>query len=349
LVQSIVRLSRSDSVTAYITAVEGRIGALSRAHTLLAQSRWQGTDLARLVDEELAPYRTADPQRIVAKGPEVLLEPGTAQTLALALHELSTNAAKYGALSQTSGRLVVNWDLRPDKLLLSWTERGGPELHPPKSSGFGVRVIRASIERQLEGEARFEWPPEGLECNLSVPRGEKIGVPTHRVDRRRNGGDPGHSPSFQLSPGNRILVVEDEILLAMMMHDILIEFGFVVVGPFNRLSEAMVAAALQEIDAGIIDVNLAGQMAYPVADVLAGRRLPFVFVTGYGSESIESRFAGVPVIGKPVRRDVLESIFSPAGTNSSIRHLDIGRSGKGHFAPQSAVGHPTNGDQRRQS
>src|SRR5262249_29503970 len=99
LVQSIVSVTRSDNIKSYIAAVDGRIGALARAHTLLAQSRWQGADLARLVGEELAPFRTGGAERITAIGPDVSLEPRTAQTLALALHELSTNAAKYGALS----------------------------------------------------------------------------------------------------------------------------------------------------------------------------------------------------------------------------------------------------------
>src|SRR5204863_2143754 len=94
LVQSIVRLTRADNIKSYIAAVDGRIGALARAHTLLAQSRWQGADLARLVEEELAAYRVGDTQKIMASGPDVSLEPRTAQTLALALHELSTNAAK---------------------------------------------------------------------------------------------------------------------------------------------------------------------------------------------------------------------------------------------------------------
>jgi PAS domain S-box-containing protein len=124
LVQSIVRLTRSESIKSYIAAVDGRIGALARAHTLLAQSRWQGADLTRLVDEELAPYRTLDAEKVVVSGPDVSLEPRTAQTLGLALHELSTNAAKYGALSEPTGRVHLSWELRPHHLFLQWTESG---------------------------------------------------------------------------------------------------------------------------------------------------------------------------------------------------------------------------------
>ncbi len=312
LVQSIVRLTRADTIKSYIAAVDGRIGALSRAHTLLAQNRWQGADLARLVHEELAPYRVDDAEKIAATGPDISLEPRTAQTLALALHELSTNAAKYGALSVMSGRVQVTWELQPESLILRWTESGGPASLPPASPGFGIRMISASIEGQLEGEAAFYWRPEGLHCRLAVPRGDKIEPLGRQAGANRTRGQEKPALPLRLKSGNRILLVEDEILVAMMMKDILTELGFSVVGPFSRLAEAMVAAVHDDIDAGIIDVNLGGEFVYPVADVLAARKIPFVFVTGYGVESIDSRFGYVPIVKKPVQRQVLQKIFVPA-------------------------------------
>jgi PAS domain S-box-containing protein len=312
LVQSIVRLTRADTVKSYIAAIEGRIAALSRAHTLLAQSRWQGADLARLVDEELAAYRMGDAQKITATGPDVSIEPRTAQTLALALHELSTNAAKYGALSVMSGRVRLTWELQPDNLILRWIESGGPPAPPPASPGFGIRVISASVERQLEGEARFEWHPAGLRCSLAVPRGENIEPMIRPAGAHRMVAEDKSALPIKLDAGNRVLLVEDEILVAMMMRDILSELGFSVVGPFSRLSEAMVAAVHDDIDAGIIDINLSGEFVYPVADVLVARSIPFVFVTGYGVESIDGRFGAVPVIKKPVQRQALEKFFIPA-------------------------------------
>jgi PAS domain S-box-containing protein len=311
LVQSIVRLTRADSISSYIAAVDGRIGALSRAHTLLAQSRWQGADLRKLVDEEVAPHRTAESERISADGPEVSLDPRTAQTLALALHELSTNAAKYGALSVITGHVRLNWELQADHLLLRWRESGGPETRAPQSPGFGIRVISASIERQLEGEAQFEWLSEGLRCSMRVPRNDAMDPIFQRVSVPRPASDKPGLP-LALEGGNRILLVEDEILVAMMMRDILSELGYAVVGPFSRLSEAMVAAVHDDIDAGIIDINLDGEFVYPVADVLFARRIPFVFVTGYGVETIDPRFGNVPVIKKPVQRQSLQQVFAAA-------------------------------------
>jgi PAS domain S-box-containing protein len=319
LVQSIVRLTRSDNIKSYITAVDGRIGALARAHTLLAQSRWQGADLARLVNEELAPFRTDGPERTTIAGPDVSLEPRTAQTLALALHELATNAAKYGALSVRAGRVAVDWDLQPHGLLLRWTESGGPQPQPPVAPGFGIRLISASIERQLAGEAVFDWCPEGLNCTLRVPCRDQIEALSHRAGAHARVGEERFDLPLRLDTGNRVLLVEDEILVAMMMKDILTELGFSVVGPFSRLGEAMVAAVHEEINAGIIDVNLGGEFVYPVADVLTARKIPFVFITGYGVESIDSRFGYVPIVKKPVQRQVLQTIFAAPETGEATR------------------------------
>ena len=106
-------------------------------------------------------------------GPEVFLEPATAQILALALHELATNAAKYGALSSTQGSVRLSWELGRSRLVLQWVESGGPSVQRPRSEGYGTRVIGASVERQLDGSAVFDWHPEGLRFTMSIPLGEK--------------------------------------------------------------------------------------------------------------------------------------------------------------------------------
>jgi len=167
LAQSIVRLTRASDVKDYVQAVEGRISALARVHTILSLSNWQGAEIGRLVEEEIAPYSTDD--QIELFGVELQLQPASAQTLALALHELVTNSAKYGALSTLSGRLKIRWEVRADALQLTWEEHGGPPVEKPVQRGFGTRSVIASIETQLGGKAEFDWRPEGLLCRLSVP------------------------------------------------------------------------------------------------------------------------------------------------------------------------------------
>jgi len=171
LAQSIVRLTRADNVKTYVNAVEGRINALARVHTILSLSSWQGAEMSRLLNEELAPYSMSD--RIRLNGTEVHLQPATAQTLALALHELVTNSAKYGALSSLSGHLSIDWQVDGDTLALTWEERGGPEVREPTSRGFGTRSLMASVESQLGGQAVFDWQAEGLVCRLQVPLARK--------------------------------------------------------------------------------------------------------------------------------------------------------------------------------
>jgi len=167
LAQSIVRLTRANEVKDYVQAVEGRISALARVHTILSLSNWEGAEIGNLVAEEISPYSNSD--QIERHGGELQLQPATAQTLALALHELVTNSAKYGALSTLSGRLKIRWDVRADMLQLLWEERGGPAVEKPVSRGFGTRSVIASIETQLGGKAEFDWRTEGLICRLSVP------------------------------------------------------------------------------------------------------------------------------------------------------------------------------------
>jgi PAS domain S-box-containing protein len=182
LAQSIVRLTRGENVKAYIRAVEGRINALARVHTVLSLSSWQGAEIGRLVDEELAPYSTSD--QIAFGGSEIQLQPATAQTLALALHELVTNSAKYGALSTLSGRVSISWEIEANVLRMVWEERGGPVVEKPVSRGFGTRSVIASIESQLGGQAEFDWRSEGLVCRLTVPLMQ--GVTSWAVNNRPN-------------------------------------------------------------------------------------------------------------------------------------------------------------------
>jgi two-component sensor histidine kinase/DNA-binding response OmpR family regulator len=306
VVQSIIRLTRAESKEAYIAAVEGRITALSRAHVLLSQSRWQGANLSRILDEELAPYRRSDVEKIVTAGPEVFLEPSTAQILALALHELATNAAKYGALSSAQGCVRLSWELGRSRLVLQWVESGGPSVQRPRSEGYGTRVIGASVERQLDGNAVFEWHPEGLRFTMSIPLGEKA--------RPQDDGPPppraaaGNGAS-RVVPGNRLLLVEDEALTGMMMSDMLTELGFEVIGPFGRVADAMAAVGREDFQAAVLDVNLDGEMVYPVADAVLALGVPFVFVTGYSAEGIDRRFARVPVLQKPIERQMLQNVF----------------------------------------
>ena len=169
IAQSIVRLSHAETIEEYVEAVEGRISALARVHTLLAKSRWEGADLRSLADEELAPFRTNQPEQIAIDGPALSLEPRLAQGLTLALHELSTNAAKYGALSVPEGIVSINWtatDGPPQGIRLRWQEMHGPTVTPPTRIGFGSRLVERLLASELGGEARITYLPQGVVCEI---------------------------------------------------------------------------------------------------------------------------------------------------------------------------------------
>ena len=172
LAQATVHLTNGETAAELKTAIEGRLRALANAHTLLAQSRWAGADLRNLALGELSPYCAADDgkddSRARIEGPSLMLEQQPAQAIALALHELTTNAVKYGALSVPSGRIALTWRLQSvNRLLVRWIETGGPPVTPPVHKGFGTRVMTRICE-QLNGELKFDWRADGLICDIAI-------------------------------------------------------------------------------------------------------------------------------------------------------------------------------------
>jgi len=165
-VQATINLSQSDTPEGLKHAIEGRIRALANVHSLFVETRWIGAELSAIATQELAPYSETDETRVQIDGPQVLLEPNAAQAIAVALHELATNAAKYGALSVAKGQVDLKWSHEADeRLILRWTEIGGPAVQAPARQGFGGRVVERMIG-QLRGKARFDWRPEGLVCEI---------------------------------------------------------------------------------------------------------------------------------------------------------------------------------------
>ena len=301
IVQAIVRLGRADNTQDYIAGVEGRIRALAQTHELLSQSRWQGADMLCLVNEEISPYRTRCMTRIAAAGPSVILPPDKAQTMALALHELATNAAKYGALSNATGEVGIRWELRDGQVILRWTESKGPAVAEPRHRGFGMKIITASIAQQSGGEVRFNWRPEGLDCTISLAYGGEAAkeAPPPVLEHLKLVRQHAHGP--------RVLLAEDEALVGMLIRDMLEETGCLVTGPLTDLESALQAAKSGTFDAAVLDINLGGSFAYPLADLLHGKATPFVFLTGYAEETVDERFSDAIILRKPVEREALET------------------------------------------
>jgi PAS domain S-box-containing protein len=173
VLQSIVRITTGPDVEAYRSAISGRIEALARAHSLLAKSRWVEADLQPLVSEELAPFM-GDQTRAWLGGRPLPLKPAAAQALAMIIHELATNAAKYGALSTEEGRIQVDWRTSPKgDLILRWREEGGPAAAAPTKRGVGSTVI-ARAAAQLGAVVKYDWGERGLSFEFRGPAGEIV-------------------------------------------------------------------------------------------------------------------------------------------------------------------------------
>jgi PAS domain S-box-containing protein len=168
-VQAAVHLSQADTPDDLKTAIGGRIQALANVHTLFVQSQWKGAELHTLITQELSPYSHDGQTHLHIDGQDLLLDPDTAQTIAVSLHELATNAAKYGSLSVPDGKVHIEAARAADGTLsLQWTETGGPIVKQPERRGFGSRVMDAMIRNQ-SGEIRFNWRAEGLVCEMTIP------------------------------------------------------------------------------------------------------------------------------------------------------------------------------------
>jgi PAS domain S-box-containing protein len=160
----------SGSVEEFVTALDGRIRSMASAHELLSTRRWQGIPLAELVRRELAPYATRNNAEI--EGPEVMLRAEAGQAVAMMIHELATNAAKYGAFSTRSGRVSVRWHWKLNgsaQIVLEWQESGGPKVEAPKKAGYGTSVVRELIPYEFEGTVDLSFDPEGFRCRLEIP------------------------------------------------------------------------------------------------------------------------------------------------------------------------------------
>ena len=217
VVHAIVSLTRAEDIKQFSAAVEGRVQALARAHSLLSESRWRGAKIADLIQGELACYRTPNLERIRISGKSLSLHPSAVQALALAVHELASNAAKHGALSVPSGSVEVTWESRDDQLELRWVERGGPLSEPKAQLGFGMRVIKASVETQLSGTVEFDWGYDGLQCAICVPCRPKMELFDNFWDSIQDSGIR-HSDARELGPHRRIALVKDDSVIGRMRN-----------------------------------------------------------------------------------------------------------------------------------
>ncbi|KQW73489.1 histidine kinase [Phenylobacterium sp. Root77] len=300
---------RTTSLDSFLSTFSGRLKAMASANELLTAARWRGAAIAHLAAAELGGIA---PGQARWEGPELFLTPRAANALSLALHELATNAVKYGALSVETGRVDVRWTRIADGgFELFWNETGGPPVLQPTHKGFGTTLLSQVTGRELNGEAEVEYRRAGASARLRAGPAAVVSRPDTVPEApapRKIEATPAAQGSTDLR-GKRVLIVEDAVLLALELETGLSEAGALVVGPAYELEEAMNLLG-SEIDAAVLDANLNGLSVTPVAEALAARGVPFVFATGYGDSGAPMGF-DAPIIRKPY--DVTQVAAAVAG------------------------------------
>ena len=305
-VQSLAAQSarKTTSLDAFLKTFAGRLEAMASAHTLLTATRWRGAEIGNIAAAELGGLA---PGQARWSGPEILLNPRATNALTLALHELATNAVKFGALSTETGRVDVTWTRRPmvGGFELEWTERGGPPVGQPSRRGFGATLLERVTGRELGGVASLDFRPGGVRATIVADATALAAVPAAapRIKARQpapeaQAGASSGMLSADSVKDRRILIVEDAVLLALELEAGLTEAGAKVVGTAADVEEALKMATLP-FDIAVLDANLNGASVMPVAQMLTRLGKPFIFATGYGDAAPAPEGFNAPVVHKP--------------------------------------------------
>ena len=307
-VQSLAAQSarRTVSLDAFLKTFGGRLEAMAAAHTLLTTTRWRGADIGHIAAAELGGLALGQARW---EGPEIVLNPRATNALTLALHELGSNAIKYGALSIESGRVDVRWRSEVDGgFTLTWTELNGPCVTPPAHLGFGHTLLQQVTCRELGGPVNIEFRPGGLCATFRAAPSALAEVPARppesltspeapMLEETLGGASVGEARPDDIR-GVKVLIVEDAVLLALELEAGLEEAGAIVVGSAADLEEAERMLSLT-FDVAVLDANLNGRSVIPFAKALAARGTPFIFATGYDEAGVAPEGFTAPVVRKP--------------------------------------------------
>lgn len=310
-VMAMARLSSgtAGSVPQYVSALTARLQSMASAHDLLRKGDWRGADFSDLVNTALSPFAAAGYQNIAVDGPSMVVTAKSAQTLALVLHELATNAVKYGALSVPAGSVDVRWEISSQDqhhFVFHWQERGGPEVSQPQGRGFGMCVLE-SAGADGGGPSKCTWHPDGFAFSF---RGSLLCISPGVMLATNIGQDQSLVKSDRPAPRCSVLVVEDEPLIAMQLQMDLEDDGHYVLGPATTLAEGLQLARAGGFEVAVLDVNLGGQNSVEIADVLIERGIPFALATGFNDvSSLPVSMHNQARISKPYDSDQLRALI----------------------------------------
>ena len=302
LIRGLVNQSRHEATDAVTLTrlIGGRIGALAAAHDNLTRDNWGPTSLKKLIADEADAYLGSKTARLTVEGRDVLVVPQAYTVLALVLHEMITNSAKYGSLSDRSGDLLITFDRAANgDLALSWKERGGPPVQAPARRGFGTTIIEKSIPHELQGEAEVDFALGGLEARFLIPaRFLQDAETEHEMTTHvEHGEDNDAAPTGSELP-QRVLLIEDNMIIALDTEEMLIELGVREVLVSGSVTQALRAIEKDRPDFAVLDFNLGEESSEPVARHLVREGVPFVLATGYSAKEVKFEELGARAILK---------------------------------------------------
>ena len=304
LIKSLVShpVEASRNLQDYVLSLKGRIQALSYAHDQVIRGSGGGS-LHDLISAELSPYRETG--AIVLNGPQIQLDARAFSVMALVLHELATNAAKYGALSSRHGKLHVTWQLTDDQSCdISWREAGGPQVKMPSREGFGSVLLNRSVPFDLGGVSEIDYAPTGLIAHIILPA--RFVTPIASAGKVASDLQAPSEQASVLPKGLRVLLVEDQLIIALDAESMLTAKGASEVETVSSVAEALIALERRAPDVAVLDIHLGMDTSWPVAEELDRRKIPFVLASGYGDlASVPGAWTGAPMIRKPYDADVL--------------------------------------------
>ncbi|VWX54896.1 HWE histidine kinase domain-containing protein [Novosphingobium sp. 9U] len=314
LIRGLVTQSKegAETIDQFAEIIGSRIHALARAHDQVTQTDWSPSSLYNLIRTEAAAYASHSADRVRIEGPDAMIAPGAFTTLALVIHEMMTNSCKYGALSDSRGRLVITISAGDDRSLeIDWHERDGPAVTAPTRRGFGSTIIERTIPHELGGAATVDYPPEGLRAVFVLPA-EHIStydtpMPSPHEAPVVTGNVRESAPELFSASA---LIVEDNVIIAMEAEDVLRGLGFADCQIVGSVRAALALLDTATVSFAMLDVNLGKETSEDIAAALHARGIPFIFASGYGDRSFTTtRYDGVPVITKPYsERDVRAAI-----------------------------------------
>ena len=307
LIRGLVGQSRAEeqSIDDFVGVVGGRIQALARAHDQITDEQWRPGSLRELIDTEAKAYANGQRDRVRIEGDDVLIEPTAFTVLSLVIHELLTNAMKYGALTDQSGKVTVSITAEEDGgATLAWREKGGPAVQAPTRRGFGSTIIERSVPYELRGKAELHFDVAGVHGRFYVPASFVAGIAEAGEDLP----EEETAPRTQLS--GTVLVVEDNMIIALDAEMMMEELGAQEVRVASNVADALRILGEIEVSYALLDVNLGTETSEPVAEALRAAGTPFVFATGYGEAISMTRDFGAPTVRKPYETDVLRQAFA---------------------------------------